>query len=295
MSSTQLPTEIEFNRPRKYRTIRVLDGGACAQTALVHDDDMGIDLVIKKYQPIVSAKDEPRFYRELLDRFRDEAKILFKVNHPNIVRVFNFFDYREANTSYIVMEFVEGDDILSFLSKNAIDCEKVFEKLISGFAHLEGRGILHRDIRPMNILVTAGGDPKIIDFGFGKVVDGIERNESKSISLNWWCDPPPEFSESLYDFQTEVYFLGKLFEQAIQANSLSDFKYLNLVRKMCEPSRASRFASFSEINKSIIGGKFRNIDFSENEIEIYRDFSHELFHHFSEIDQNAKYFQTATR
>lgn len=150
MTNAKIRTEIEFNRPKKYKTIRELGRGACGETVLVQDEEMGVGLVIKKYRPIVSMKSHPKLFQELISRFRDEARILFQLNHANIVRVYNYYDYSEHNTSYIIMEHVSGSDIESFIKNNPLNFDAVFEKTISGFEHLEGKGILHRDIRPAN-------------------------------------------------------------------------------------------------------------------------------------------------
>jgi len=281
--------QIEFNRPAKYKVVKVLGRGACGETVQIRDDDMGCDFVAKKYHPIVSKDEEPGIFENLLDRFREEARILFQLNHSNVVRVFNFFDYREHKTSYIIMEFVSGPDIIEYLSHNPENADKVFEGVVDGFAHLQQRKILHRDIRPMNILVGENSVPKVIDFGFGKRMDFEESQDEKSISLNWWCDTPPEFQDGIYDFQTEVYFVGKLFQKAVEECNLTDFKYMQLLRDMNEPDRTTRAQSFSEIQHAIIEGKFSELAFSEYEITAYRDFSNGLAGIVSKIRSDASF------
>lgn len=284
----KLPELIEFNRPRKYRPIRVLGKGACGETVLLRDDEMGVDLVAKKYKPIPAIQNDAALFDELLDRFRDEARILFQLNHPNVVRVFNYYDYRDSHTSYIVMEYVSGTDLLRYVKENPMNSDRVFEKVVDGFTHLERKKILHRDIRPANILVGDEGDPKVIDFGFGKQIDFGEEGD-KSISLNWWCEPPPEFADAIYDFQSEVYFVGKLFEFAIRENSLSDFKYTDLVRTMSVADRKERFGSFSAVQKALAQGRFDELDFSEREIDAYRKFADSLSLLFVSIEQDSAY------
>ncbi|MBL6927723.1 MAG: protein kinase [Rhodospirillales bacterium] len=284
-----MPEQIEFDRPAKYKVVKVLGRGACGETVQIRDHDMGCDFVAKKYHPFVSEDDVPSIFEDLLDRFRDEARILFQLNHPNVVRVFNFFDYREHKTSYIIMEFISGPDILEYLSHNPANADKVFEGVVDGFAHLQQRKILHRDIRPMNILVGENSVPKIIDFGFGKRMDFEESQIEKSISLNWWCDTPPEFQDGIYDFQTEVYFVGKLFQKAVEDCNLSDFKYMPLLRDMNEPDRESRAQSFSDIQRAIIEGKFLELAFSNTEIEVYRKFSSGVAGIVSSIQLDARF------
>ncbi|MEM8634059.1 MAG: protein kinase, partial [Pseudomonadota bacterium] len=126
MTSDQLPEEIAFNRPNKFKTVDILGHGACGQTVHIQDQDMGIDLVAKKYSPIVSKEENPELFGELMSRFRDEARILFQLNHPNVVRVYNFFDYTDLDTSYIIMEHISGENIADYITNNPLQFDNVF-------------------------------------------------------------------------------------------------------------------------------------------------------------------------
>lgn len=289
-----IPKQIEFNRPAKYTAIEVLGSGACGETVRIRDEGMACDFVAKKYKPIISESEQPELFNELLARFREEARILFRLNHPNIVRVFNFFDYIENKTAYIIMEFISGLEIVDHLRNSPAMADKAFEGVVEGFVHLQAKNVLHRDIRPANFLVDASGVPKIIDFGFGKSVDfNTQHGEHKSISLNWWCDTPPEFEQGIYDFQTEVYFVGKLFELAISECRLTDFKYRRLVAQMCEPDRDRRTKLFSDLQRTILEGKFEELSFLESEVQVYRNFADELIevvssiHHTAQIERDS--------
>ena len=293
---TNLPKKIEFNRPAKFTVIKVLGKGACGETVLIRDEGMDADFVAKKYCPIVSEDQNKEFFSELLRRFRDEARILFRLNHPNIVRVFNYYDYSEYKTAYILMEHISGSEFLDYLRKNPSSANRVFEGVVRGFAHLQSRDVLHRDIRPANILVDDSGEAKIIDFGFGKqVVLGKESDEQKSISLNWWCETPPELSQGTYDFQTEVYFIGKLFHKAMEESRLSTFKYTHLVQEMCEPERSKRVSSFEDVQRKISEGQFAELSFTNDEVTTYRKFATTLFEVVSSIQVDAKFENDPTK
>lgn len=284
------PKGIEFNRPTKYGFIKELGSGACGATVLLRDEGMNCEFVAKKYRPIVTKDDDNEMFQELLRRFRDEARILFRLNHPNVVRVFNYYDYPEFDTAYILMEHVSGDEFLDFLKNQPSDVDRIFEGVVDGFAHLETMRVLHRDIRPANIMVDRDGVPKIIDFGFGKQLEaGSEDLDAKSISLNWWCDTPPEFQDGIYDFQTEVYFIGKLFQLAINEIGLSGFKYRILLGNMCEPDRQLREQSFHDVQSKINRGKFEDLDFSAEEIATYREFADELLSVVSSVSSDARF------
>lgn len=291
-----VPNQIEFNRPTKFKYVSTLGSGACGVTIQVRDEGMACDFVVKKYKPIVSPDENPKLFSELLERFRDEARILFHLYHRNVVRVFNFFDYREHLTSYIVMEYVSGTNVIEFLRHNPAAAHEVFEGVVAGFMHLQEKGVLHRDIRPDNILVESTGSPKIIDFGFGKKIDAdLDLLDRKSISLNWWCPIPPEFSEGTYDFQTEVYFVGKMFQLAIEECGLSNFKYRSVINRMSAEDRMDRLKSFSEVQGIIMEGKFQELEFADAEIAAYRAFSTDLIGAVSSIRSDASFVRDSAK
>lgn len=275
---------VKFVRSKDYKLLRELGRGACGKTVLLHDDIINETFVCKKYAPFDDAYKE-----ELFGNFVQEIKLLHLINHLNIVRVFNYYIYPEHLTGYILMEHIQGTDIDEYLRENPENINEAFMQTIEGFSYLEINNILHRDIRPLNIMVTNNGILKIIDFGFGKQAQ-TESDFDKSISLNWWCEPPPEFKTQTYDFGTEVYFVGKLFEKIITENNIEHFKYSSILQSMCISNKMNRACSFVEIRKNLLSNKFAEYDFSDYELSIYREFSNYLANVFTKIEHNAKYY-----
>jgi serine/threonine-protein kinase len=190
------------------------------------------------------------------------------------------------------MEFVDGAHVDAFISTHPEKINDVFIQTVDGFCHLEEAGILHRDIRPGNIMVTKDGLVKIIDLGFGKQI--IESKDfDKSITLNWWCQTPEEFTSGRYDFGTEVYFIGKLFEKIIRENEISHFTYNDVLRRMCTHDPAARDRGFSSIVQAVRNEKFREIEFSENEQMAYRRFADAICRHITKIEHGTRYFDDA--
>lgn len=275
---------IEFIRKKDYELLEELGQGACGKTVLLNDSLINQKLVCKKYCPSIEE------YREdFFKRFIEEIKILYLLNHNNIVRVYNCYLYPDNYTGYLLMEYIEGDDIEKYLKIHPENLNDIFFQAINGFKHLEENNILHRDIRSQNILIRKDGILKIIDFGFGKHI--IFSNDfKKSISLNWRCDLPDEFLDKKYDFSTEVYFIGKLFENIINENKIEFFQYNKILKLMCEKNPTKRISSFGGIYTKILSNKFSEIDFSEEEIENYRNFSDALFKITAEIENGTKYY-----
>lgn len=274
---------VHFLRARDYKLIKELGSGACGKTVLLRDDQIDEYFVCKKYCPLTEA------YRPILfNKFVQEIKLLHQVHHKNVVRVFNYYLYPEKFSGYILMEYVEGADLGDYAAQRPDQLGTLFVQAVDGFAYLQSVGILHRDIRPGNLLVSRSGQLKIIDLGFGKQVD-TSADFEKSITLNWWCQPPKEFLLKRYDFTTEVYFLGKLFERLIVDNNVSQFKHLEIVQRMCREDSAERIKSFTEIDQLIRSNRFDEIDFTEEEIETYREFAFGLTTLTTKIAQSAKY------
>lgn len=276
-------TIITFLRRRDFKFKKELGQGACGQTVLLFDDQIDEHFVCKKYVPY----DEDQ-RPQLFNNFVREIKLLHKIHHVNVVRVFNYYIYPEIYSGYILMEYVDGEDIVNTVGWAPETINQLFPQAIAGFQHLEKENILHRDIRPANILVRSDGILKIIDLGFGKGVQD-EKDFDKSISLNLWCDPPKEFASRKYDFTTEVYFVGKLFEQIIESNQIEDFQFRPILKKMCQLDPKQRIQSFFDIDKEIQNGRFGEIEFSKEEITDYRAFAEAISRQITKIEKGAKY------
>jgi len=276
---------IKFIKSKDFVLLEELGRGACGKTVKLFDDVINETFVCKKYEP---------FYEEhkeiLFDNFIQEIKLLYLLNHKNVVRIFNYYIYPKKQTGYILMEYIEGNDIESYLIDNPQNINNIFNQCVSGFLHLEKCKILHRDIRPLNILVSNDNELKIIDFGFGKKASS-NSDFDKSISLNWWCEPPIDFKNKQYDFNTEVYFVGKLFEKIIKDRDISTFKYSALLSKMCDPDPITRIPSFSDVSNALSENRFLEIEFNYFEQKTYREFSTSLTSAISKIEIDCKYYE----
>jgi serine/threonine protein kinase len=274
---------VHFLRKRDYVFRQVLGQGACGQTVLLHDELIGSDFVCKKYVPFSESHRQ-----ELFKNFLREIKLLHEVYHVNVVRVFNYYVYPEQLTGYILMEYIDGQDIEAHLRSEPETINELFVQAIEGFAYLEQASILHRDIRPQNILVGADGTLKIIDLGFGKHIES-PRDFDKSISLNWWCAPPIDFDMDTYDHSTEVYFVGKLFEKIILDIGIEHFKFTNLLSTMCERDPARRVQTFFDVRTAVHLNHADDLNFSDNERRAYLDFAGGITKQLTQIEAGTKY------
>ena len=163
----------------QYRIAKTLGGGGFSIVYLAHDTQTNQPVVIKEYLPGKQATRNGETVENLsvetattfnsgMKRFFDEAMALAKVNHPNIVRVTDFF--RENNTVYMVMRYEDGKDLRWYIKRHhGRMTEKfirtVFPPLLQGLRELHNHHMLHLDIKPANVYLRPGGSPLLLDFG----------------------------------------------------------------------------------------------------------------------------------
>ena len=267
---------VDFDIRKSFKYVKDLGKGGTGNTYLFKDETTDMLFAFKKYVP----KDKSRI-EEHYERFVEEIKILFKTTHPNIVRVYNYYLYPNQKTGYLQMEYIEGDPINQY-KENVINkkWDDIFIDCINAFVYLEKSKILHRDIRPENILIDKNRCVKIIDFGFGKIINE-KTPEENSVILNWPVTEMPEeiINTGEYDNVTEIYFLGKLFNKLLENDTIKkeEFKFVPIINKMVEVDRKNRFKSFTEIQKEITEKTFEVLKYSNTEIEIYRNFSDAIY------------------
>lgn len=154
-----------------------------------------------------SFAQEPNF----MARFQREARIVAKLDHANIVPVYDFDEYN--GRPYLVMKYVEGNTLKDLMRQNTpsqSDIIFLMEKIGAAlhFAHLEG--ILHRDIKPSNILIDERGEPYLTDFGLARIAQQGESTLSADAMLGTphYISPEQAKGEIELDARTDVYSLG---------------------------------------------------------------------------------------
>ena len=267
---------VTFDTKKNLTFIRTLGSGGTGDTHLFRDETTDMLFAVKKYVP-----KDARFIDEHYSRFVDEIKILLNISHPNIVRIYNYYLYPEAKTGYLQMEYIDGVCIDQY---HPMPWEKgwddVFGEVIRAFAYLEEHNILHRDVRPANILIDNNGNVKIIDFGFGKQLREVPSDIENSILLNWPATDMPEevIKNNDYDERTEVFFVGTLFRHLLGAD-IDRFRFNHIIEKMIKVDPEQRYGSFATIITDIAAGVLSLIDFTTVQKRIYRVFVDTLCGH----------------
>ena len=158
---------------------------------------------------------------EIGERFRREGRTAARISHPNVVQVYDAqegaLDGREV--SYIVMEHVSGGDLKDKIRKNGPLSEKelcrIGADVASGLAGAHDRGIIHRDVKPQNILVDDYGRPKITDFGIARALDTTQATRTGSYLGTATYSSPEQLRGEPVTPKSDVYSLGvTLYEAA---------------------------------------------------------------------------------
>jgi len=188
----------------------VLGSGGMGKVYKAQHTALDIPVALKVLSPKYSYK------KDYVQRFYREAQVAAKINHQNIVRVYDCGC--EGHILYIVMEFVGGGDLASVLEKNgpfssshAID---VALAICSALAEAEKFSIIHRDIKPENIMVSTDGNYKLADLGLAKQIDASSK-EDLSLTVENVCmgsplyiSPEQSIDAKSCDIRSDIYSLG---------------------------------------------------------------------------------------
>jgi serine/threonine-protein kinase len=146
-------------------------------------------------------------------RFRQEGKLLARLDHPNIARLLDA-GVTEQGEPYLVIEYVEGERIDDYCRRVGLSIRariELFIEVVSAVAHAHRNLVVHRDIKPANVLVTAEGKAKLLDFGIGKLVEGeAALTRSGHTVLTPEYAAPEQLLGEPVTIATDIYTLGLL-------------------------------------------------------------------------------------
>lgn len=165
-------------------------------------------------------------------RFEREVDLVAGMQHPNIVRVFDS-GVTDDGRLYLVMEFIEGPPLDQFiaafppreLTRRKTDLLQVFTKVCDAVNYAHQRGVIHRDLKPGNVLIDNAGDPHVCDFGLAKAVAAPDAPDPLMVSMTGqfmgslpWASPEQfDASHNRVDLRSDVYSLGVILYQLLTA------------------------------------------------------------------------------
>lgn len=195
----------------RYLVITSLGEGGMADVYLAVDTILNREVAVKVLRG--ELREDP--VAQL--RFLREASAISKLHHPNIVEVYDVGEHNDKN--YIVMEYVRGRTLKQLiLQRGALQKEEAVEimkQLISAVAHAHENNIIHRDIKPQNVLVKDDGTIKITDFGIALAHDAVSLTQSDSILGSAHYIAPETTKGEQPTIQVDVYALGIVFYELL--------------------------------------------------------------------------------
>ena len=152
----------------RYQVIEELGHGGMGRVYKVYDNDVMEKIALKLLKPEIA------FDRETIERFSNELKLARKISHRNVCRMFDLG--RAGGTTFITMEYVPGQDLKRLIRQTGPlgtgRAISIAEQLCEGLAEAHRLGVIHRDLKPQNIMVDEDGNARIMDFGIARSLRG---------------------------------------------------------------------------------------------------------------------------
>lgn len=221
----------EGYRLQEYTITGTLGFGGFGIAYSAHDNNLDKGIAIKEYLPAelaarvedstvsVKSQQDKETFDWGLERFLDEARTVAKFDHPNIVRIYRFFE--QNGTGYIVMEFLDGQTLDWVLKQRKTLEESEIRHwlwpVIKGLQFVHEKGYLHRDIKPQNIIMRGDGRPCLLDFGAARLAMGNRTRPLTSIMTPGFA-PLEQYQSQGQGPWTDIYALGAVMYKCVSGS-----------------------------------------------------------------------------
>jgi serine/threonine-protein kinase len=212
----------------RYRIIGLLGRGGMGEVYRATDLMLGQSVALK-FLP-VEASSNPR----LLERFHGEVRVARQVSHPNVCRVYDIGEIE--GMPFISMEYVDGEDLAGLLTRiGRLPSDKALEtarKLCAGLAAAHDRGVIHRDLKPQNIMMNKRGEVVIMDFGLAAIADQLTGVEVRNGTPAYMA--PEQLKGSEVTAKSDIYSLGLVLYELFTGKKPYDAKNARQLLEMQE-------------------------------------------------------------
>ncbi len=194
-----------------YRIEKTIGEGGMATAYLAVQESLGRLAVLKVLNTNTTDT------KEHIERFLNEARIIASLNHPNIITIYDIGIAEDF--MFISMEYVEGGDLRSRIRQHPLSPKEALDllkKICSGLDAAHKKGIVHRDVKPANILFRKGGEPLLTDFGIAKQLTMDQDLTSTGVFLgspNYMA--PEQAEDGPIDGRADIYALGVIFYEML--------------------------------------------------------------------------------
>ena len=198
----------------RYEIVKNIGEGGMANVYLANDTILDRKVAIKVLRGDLSSDD--KFIR----RFEREALSVSNLSHPNIVEVYDVGE--EDGNHYIVMEYIEGKTLKQLLKKRETltltEVIDIMTQLTDGISHAHESYIIHRDIKPQNIMIEDDGRIKITDFGIAMALNATQLTQTNSVMGSVHYLPPEQASGKSATVKSDIYSLGIMMYELLTGN-----------------------------------------------------------------------------
>ncbi len=209
----ELPERLAEDLPERigrYRVLRRLGSGGMGIVYLGLDPDLNREVAIKTLPGILSRV-EPA-----LDRFRREARILARLNHPNIATIFSL--EQDGDLVFLTMEWIQGETLAVHMERGPMGLDAflpILRQIACALEAAHGHGVIHRDLKPANVLVTREGFVKVLDFGIAKLAsDPQDEDDPGPIGTPGYMSPEQIRDEPI-DARADLWSFGCILHEGL--------------------------------------------------------------------------------
>ena len=200
----------------KYRIIEKIGSGGMGEVYLARDDDLNRDVAVKIIQPSTANEDATK-------RFLREARAVAALNHPNIITIYEVGTHEDQ--PFIAMEYVRGQSLREKMSAGAVTMDEAVEltgQILEALDHAHTSGVVHRDIKPDNVLVGDDGRARLLDFGLAMMA-GATQLTSEGVAVGTLRYMSPEqTSGRTADTRSDLFSVGSLLYELVTGRPAFD-------------------------------------------------------------------------
>ena len=247
------------NKLGRYDIIRELGRGAMGVVYKAHDPVIEREVAVKAINFSFEVNEEEKSL--YLSRFLREAKAAGKLNHPGIVTIFDVGEDKESGVPFIVMEFLEGTTLQEITRSGNLlpvsDINNIIAQLAEALHYAHQEGVIHRDVKPANILILPGMKAKITDFGIARLAASDLTQSGQFIGTPNYMSPEQLAGTSQIDGRADLFSLGVIFymmltgERPFSGESFNTVSY-KIAHVDPEPPKVLN-PSISEAYNAILG------------------------------------------
>jgi tetratricopeptide (TPR) repeat protein len=189
---------------RRYEIVEELGKGGMGRVYRAFDNKVEEEIALKLLKPEIAHN------KKTIKRFRNELKLARKITHKNVCRMFDF--HEEEKTPFITMEYVQGESLKAFIQKQGILPEEktinIAQQICLGLSEAHQIGVVHRDLKPQNIMMDLEGNAKIMDFGIAHFLEAEGVTQTGMIIGTPDYMSPEQVEGKKADQRSDIYSLG---------------------------------------------------------------------------------------